>query len=212
MNINLHIFNAKGRLTPYIEDSKKSLKEIQSRLPKNFPIDNLDIGIFDSPETSIPELGLGGHTLNPNYISISIDPEKSSLKSFFKDELIDTLAHEFHHVARWRAVGYGETLLEAIVSEGLADCFANEITGRSELHLWSKALNKKQINFFLNEAKKEFNNKKYSHQDWFFGSKNKKIPRWTGYSLGYYLVKEYLEKHPNESGASLYKINSKEFI
>lgn len=210
--MNLHIFNARGRLTPYITDSENALKETENRVPKNFPINNLDIAIFDSPETTIPELGIGGHTINQNYISISIDPEKASLKTIFFEELIDTLAHEFHHVARWRTIGYGKTLLEAMITEGLADHFANEVTGRKEPHLWNKALDKKQIGVFLNKAQKEFNDKKYSHREWFFGSKDKKIPKWTAYSLGYYLVEEYLKKHSSESGASLYKTKAKEFI
>ena len=40
-------------------------------------------------------------------------------------------------------------------------------------------------------AKKEYNNKNYNHYEWFFGSKEKKIPRWTGYALGFNLVAEY---------------------
>lgn len=212
MNINLYIMNAKGRLTPFISLSKKALKEIESIIPKDFPINNLDIAIFDSPETTIRELGIGGHTINPNYIAVSVDPENPVIGKRYYTELIDTLAHEFHHVARWRTIGYGKTLLEAMITEGLADHFANEITGRKEPHLWNKALDKKQIDYFLKKAKKDFNNKKYNHNNWFFGSKDKKIPKWTAYTLGYYLVEEYLNKRVNKSGASLYKTKAKEFI
>ena len=83
MNINLHIMNANGRLTPYIELSKKALKETIEKVSKNFPIHNLDVAIFDSPETSIPEIGMGGHTYNPNYIMISVNPKHPNINKVY---------------------------------------------------------------------------------------------------------------------------------
>ena len=212
MNINLHIMNANGRLTPYMELSKKALKETIKRIEKSFPINNLDVAIFDSPETAIPEFGMGGYTVNPNYITISVDPKNSNISKVYYEELIDTLAHEFHHVARWRTVGYGRTLLEAMITEGLADYFANEVTGRKGPHLWDNALDKRQIEYFLKKAEKDFNNKNYNHTTWFFGSKDKKIPKWTAYSLGYFLVGEYLKKHPDKKASNLYAQKAEEIM
>ena len=125
--------------------------------------------------------------------------------------MIDTLAHECHHAARWQTVGYGETLFEGIISEGLADHFAQEITERKDLHLWDRALKSKQIKEWLTKAKKEFDNKKYSQYDWFFGSKERGIPKWTAYSLGFYLVDNYLKKHLDMKASTLYKTKAGEF-
>ena len=45
----------------------------------------------------------------------------------------------------------------------------------------------------LNELRGNLDDKNYDYQTIFFTG-NDKLPRWSGYSLGYYLVKKYLEK------------------
>ena len=211
MGLNLHILKASGRLKPYIKDIAKACREAERKIPAKIPISNVDVVIVDNPYESIPEIGVGGHTHHPNFVVVSIDPQFPNLKSTLFMELLDTFAHELHHAARWQTVGYGETLFEAIISEGLADHFAQEITESKDLHLWDKALNSKQIKKWLTEAKKEFDNKKYSQYDWFFGSKSRRIPKWTAYSLGFYLVGNYLKKHLEMNASMLYKTKAGEF-
>ncbi len=212
MNVNLYILNAGKRLTPFFDLSKKTFNEALKKIRGKIPLKDVDVIIIDNPEASIEEIGIGGLTLNLNCIIISVDPKHKNLAKNYSRALLDSLTHELHHVVRWKTVGYGETLLEAMISEGLADHFANEIIGTKEPHLWNNALNKKQIKDFLKKATKEFNNKKYDYYSWFFGSKEKQIPKWTAYSLGYYLVGEYIKKHPEVTASILYKTKAEEFI
>lgn len=212
MGVNFHILKASGKLEPYIKDIEKACKDAEKKILDKIPLSNIDVVIVDNPYEAIPEIGIGGYTRTFNFITIAIDPAFPNLKKNLQLELLDTFAHELHHVARWQTVGYGKTLFEAIISEGLADHFANEITERKDLHLWDKALNKKQIINFLKKAGQEFNSKEYSHSDWFFGSKERRIPRWTAYSLGFYLVGNYFKKHPEMKPSTLYKTKAEEFI
>ncbi len=127
------------------------------------------------------------------------------------DNLERTLIHELNHAARWQTVGYGDTLLEAMISEGLADHFEKEITNKNP-NPWSVALGKSQIKQMMERAENEYNNKNYNHNEWFFGSKEKGIPKWTGYTLGYNLVAEYLKKNPDKKPSQLHALRAEEFI
>ena len=37
----------------------------------------------------------------------------------------------------------------------------------------------------------------YDHSLWFYGTSPKKVVRWAGYSLGYELVRAYIDAHPD---------------
>lgn len=212
MNINLHILKATRKLNPYIADIENIFSEAEKKITNVLPVKNVDIVIVDNPYQTIPEIGIGGHTHSPNYIIVSLDPDFPNFNNTLQKELFDTLAHELHHAARWQTIGYGELLLEAMVSEGLADHFAIEVTKRKDMYPWDKALNEEQSNILAKKAKKEYANKNYDHNVWFFGSKEKGIPRWTAYTLGFQLVDNYLKNHQNTKASILYSIEAKEFI
>ena len=210
MTINLHILNARGTLTPYIKTIESIFNNTINKITKKVQISNIDIIIADNLDNTIPEIGIGGYVPNANLIYISLNPKHPRFKISLNEDLDRTLTHEIHHCIRWKSKNYGTSLLEAIIWEGLADHFEIEISNKKP-EPWSIALSKKQIKIFLEKAKKEFSNKKYNHEAWFFGDKNKKIPRWTAYSLGFYLVDQYLKKYPQKKPSQLYNIEAKEF-
>jgi uncharacterized protein YjaZ len=87
--------------------------------------------------------------------------------------------------------GYGITLGEALVTEGLADHFAAEafpdtppqpcdhaLSAEQEAELWRKA----QPILDVPGG--------YNHPVWFRGGGS--LPRWAGYTLGYRIAKAYL--------------------
>lgn len=212
-NINLHILNASGKLTPYVKEIEDMFNEAVIRIIKKIPVSNVDVVIVDNPFSVIPEIGIGGHAMSANYVVVSLDHEFNNFKKTLKLNLVDTLAHELCHAVRWQTIEYPyNSLLEALITEGLADHFANEITKEKNLQPWDKALIPEQVKMLLKKAKEEYFNKNYIHHEWFFGSKEKGIPRWTGYTLGFNLVAEYLKKNPNKKASQLYALKAEEFI
>jgi uncharacterized protein YjaZ len=183
-----------------------SIKKIQSKIP----IDNVSITIFDKPEHTIPETGEGGYSHDANRLDIYLNRDFPEFESkVIVEKLERVLAHELHHCLRWKNPGYGETLLEQIITEGLADHFEVEISGR-EPGMWSTNLTPEQIQEWLQKAKPLFSSKDFDRNAWMFGSNE--IPRWTGYSLGFYLVGEYLKTHPKEKASTLYDRKAEEFL
>jgi uncharacterized protein YjaZ len=80
-------------------------------------------------------------------------------------------------------VGYGASLLEAAVTEGLATVFEEEMDNKhSALYGRYEKQIHKYIRLFKKSMKKGFN-----HSEWFFGSG--KFPRWLGYKIGAYVVR-----------------------
>jgi uncharacterized protein YjaZ len=192
MSLQKHFLNSSGTISSFKNEIDSAIEHSFAMINQKLAIDKLDIVIQNSPNNTIPELGIGGFSPDGYTIFLSLDLGHPQINQTIQNEILKTLAHEAHHCARWRGPGYGTTLFEALVTEGLADCFQMEISGENQ-PIWTTALNKEELEIMTIKAKKEYW-LPYNHSSWFFGSNEAKIPRWTGYSLGYSIVKNYLEK------------------
>lgn len=157
------------------------------------PINDLQIRIVDDPLLVIPEIGMGGYNPNQHEVILSINADFPDLDNSLAQHFIPLLAHEIHHAKRRRSVSYGNTLLQAVVSEGLADHFSIEVS-RIIPPPWSIALSGSELQSWIDKASNSWN-QPYNHSDWFFGT-SPDIPRWAGYSIGFELVKNYLSDNP----------------
>lgn len=211
MGVNLYILKSSGRLTIFAKQIEKEFYSSIDRINRVIPIPEVDVVLYDNPDGVIPELGISGYTPYSYLVMLSIDPDFPDLTNSISKQFKRILTHELHHALRWKTPGYGSTLLEALISEGLADCFDMEINNALP-QIWDKALNKKQFEKMKEMAEREYFNEDYNHSDWFLGSKERDIPRWAGYSLGFYFVNKYLELHPNKKPSELCSLNTKEFI
>lgn len=117
------------------------------------------------------------------------------------------LAHELHHSSRWDGPGYGKTLGEALVSEGLAGHFAQEVYGAAP-EPWEQ-LPVSTLRPHLSKAKAEWRSDEYNHGGWFFGSQD--LPQWLGYSLGYQLVARYMAVHAHDRASGLVHADAGDF-
>jgi hypothetical protein len=149
----------------------------------------------------IPGWGFGGYTVGPSDIDVIVDPAYPGLAQILAERLPPLAAHELHHAARWQGIGYPySTLLEALATEGLADHFAIGLTG-SPIPPWCDAFPETQTEEYLDRALPELD-AAYDHGAWFFG-RGPELPNWTGYTLGFRLVGDYLTSHPGSSAAGL---------
>lgn len=193
----------------YQEELREVALSAFNKVSALLPIEGVKIYIRHDPTSVIPELGVGGYSPDGDEIYVAVDASHPKFESFVIPNIYRTLLHEMHHTARWRGPGYGETLLEALVTEGLADHFELEITNNSP-QPWDEALSAEQERALFDRAIEELNNNKYSHEDWFYGSEKRKIPRWTGYTLGFNIVGEYLRKNPDKKPSGLYSCDARD--
>jgi uncharacterized protein YjaZ len=213
MSINIHILSASKDIRIYSDELKSIAEATIASVEKLLPIKDVDIVFYDNPGATIDEIGgIGGFSPNENLIFISLNPRHPNFKKALKEELSFTLAHELHHTIRWQKQVEGDTLLEAMIFEGLADHFAIEATGRSKPSPWSYALTPELKQVFLKKASEEWKNPTYDNNLWFFGSNPEVVPRWTGYTLGYDLVAKYLQTNPGTSASKLVTADALLFI
>ncbi len=98
------------------------------------------------------------------------------------------------YVSPGRGPGFGSTLLEALISEGLACQFETEISA-GEIPFYAQALSPEEMSRLFEQAKPELHSDSYGHAKWFFGNAQTGIPRHTGYSIGFDLVKQFIKQH-----------------
>ena len=98
---------------------------------------------------------------------------------------------------RFRGPGYGLTLLEAMISEGMADHFAIELLD-SPIPPWSDAFPEDRTDFYLARAELELDSTTFDFNNWFFGP-SFDLPRWSGYTLSF-LPGQPRRKHCSEPG------------
>jgi len=115
--------------------------------------------------------------------------------SFTRSSLMETIAHEFSHLVFYKYQKAKEyTLFEHIVMEGIAENFREEIIGGKPA-AWAVALKKIDAMRIFISLKPLLNSKSVQIRKRVLLG-NGKYSRWTGYSIGYWLVKEFREKHP----------------
>lgn len=132
---------------------------------------------------------------------------------FTKKSIADSVAHEinhsvsfFHHFDR-----YGKwSLLDHIINEGLAENFREDVL-KTKPAPWAIALTKKEAFHTLKSIKHLLYSKKSDIQrEILSGSRNYK--RWTGYSIGYWLLKDFREKNKNLSWEEIIKIKPEDIL
>jgi len=195
-----HIANAQGQLDAWIEPIEDAITSARLRCESVLDPLPIDVVVQAWPGRVIPERGYVGFAPTGTMMQITVDPANDNLSACLGETLERTIAHEFHHVMRWRGPGYGQTLGEALVSEGLAGRFAEQLYGVAP-EPWEDALSGDALVDIARKAASQWSTCPYSHAQWFFGRDG--FPRWAGYTLGYQLVGLYLAEHPSETPASL---------
>lgn len=184
----------------------KIIKDVISKCNKHLPLMNKKIAIYSSTGKFIKNKmgGVGADALQENVINLYINPV-----SGWKKELKKSIAHEYSHLAildvrKWK------TLSDSLIIEGIAEVFREEIV-LGEIAPWSKALTKKEAISLFKKLKHKLNiDVKKIHRDLFFGSKDYKM--WSGYSLGYYIVKDFRNIYPNIPWKNIIRFNSSEIL
>jgi Predicted Zn-dependent protease (DUF2268) len=144
---------------------------------------------IDASQYVIPEIGFGGRQAGRTAFLHVERPLRDGAATW----LPVLAAHELHHVSRsTRGAGYGATLGEALVSEGLADHFAGEAYAEAPPRSWIRPLTPEEERTWWQRARAELGSRAYDHAEWFFGGLE--IPESIGYRLGYQIVGAYLEQ------------------
>ena len=200
MSWHLHLLNARGMLTLWEHVIRDGIERARLRAAGCVELPVLDLVVQAVKDGGIPELGHVGHAPRPGAIFITLDPDNPNLVRHMGEAFERMVVHELHHALRWDAVGYGRTLGEAIVSEGLAGRFVQELFG-GEGEPWDRALTEEQFAALLPRLRQDLKAERYNHAAWFFGRGD--LPRWAGYGFAWEIVGKYLARSPERRPSRL---------
>ena len=141
-------------------------------------------------------------------LHLFVSPDLLNEKSL-ADSIVHEISHtisyhfNFEHFGNW-------SLLDHIVNEGLAENFREDIL-KSDPAPWAIALSKKESFGILESLQSFLGSKSVPLQrDILFG--NKLYKRWTGYSIGYWLVKEFRRKNKTLSWEETFKSSPQDIL
>jgi uncharacterized protein YjaZ len=136
-----------------------------------------------------------------------------NLEQYTKKSLENTVAHELNHTIYYYH-HYDDfnnyTLLDEILLEGLAENFREQYFDPN-ITEWANALNKEEAFDILKTTKGSLESRDHKLiKDFLFG--NDEYKKWTGYSVGYWLVKVFKEQKSDLSWDDMVRLNPKDFL
>lgn len=201
----------KLRSLAYEDFIKNELTLLQKEFPVSKAIE-FELFILDEQDQFVREKlgGVSAFTDWSGKMFFAVLPDaqvRSTLKS--------VINHEYHHHWRTHALNITEqnqTLMDRLILEGLAEHFVKIRLGDAYLGPYKDALTEKQAKNLWESTYKLCRNELGERTDiYMFGSKEENLPFWGGYSLGYYLVKWYLERNEGSSIEYMTTLSSDKF-
>ncbi|UGB31796.1 DUF2268 domain-containing protein [Metabacillus sp. B2-18] len=193
------------RLLHFINDEKKKLKSEWNG--PSVPIFVFPVDVYNR-KIEMEYRGRSGLAFHDKlFLFLSQDVKKEDIKSL--------LTHEYHHVCRLASITKPEkdfTIIDTMVMEGLAENAVREKLGEEAVAEWTKLYHPHQCDRFLERI--ILPQKKTTRQDpkftqLMFGTGF--YPKMLGYSVGYHLVKNYMEK-TNKGTKALLGMEAEDFI
>jgi len=151
--------------------------------------------------------GTTGYASWSDTILIFINP--TSLQ--YDKALSETVGHEFNHAVFLRDKKC-ETVLDLIIFEGLAEHFREQIVGGDRVP-WTKIFELNQARIIFSEIELEDllqSTDPEIRRGIFFG--NEKYICWTGYTVGYFIVRSFLENNPSLNWKEIMRRQPKEIL
>jgi hypothetical protein len=179
-----------------------ALEHINALLPG--PATAITVGLAPAG-TVIPQTGTAGMTNvtdEPGQVTVSFrSTQQASLGRAAEFWLPRTLSHEVDHSVRVLAgPGFGSTLLTQIISEGISSVL-DEAAFPGPPNPWDRAISPSQECTLWNTAQLDLGDGGM-YDLWMFGTPGV-IPHWTGFTIGYDIVKDYRDRHPRVSWSAL---------
>ena len=200
--LRLHIANASQTFTDAeIAIFKNTAQQAETFVSSEFAQFDYEVDvIITTPSFMLPTIaedGIAGKTLHSRLIMISVDKSQHGIS---EDFIFETICHEMSHSLRWEKLPeYAETMFDGMILEGLAVALEEEAMiklGRRNQQFFLREIQKTsqaEIDKIIAALQGNFEDKVYNYTKIFFTGDDV-LPRWAGYKLGYYFVKQHLHQ------------------
>ncbi len=188
---HIHLLNARHDLTPVLSEIRQASRDAVARASVHADLPDFDLVLRAQSDRSA-DGAVQGHCPAPGVVEIAVNPVR-----FAPDAFGRALVRQLAHLIRWNGPGYGRSLGEALVSEGLAGHFVLQVLGGQP----DGTDTVRPAQGAMRQAMNEWARQDYDHGRWFGGKGD--LRRGTGNSLGHRMVAEHLAHHPNDNAALL---------
>ena len=188
--INLFVANASGSLSEQLKIIQSAFDRASLVAQQLIGLTDVDVICINDANMVIPEVGVGGYTPSRHLSYLYVDPLNEELS---EQEIFNTLCHELYHAKSYDGQGYGSTLLDSIIFEGLATAFEDEVS-KGNSFVVKELSTRNTSERLLQKHRDELSDEEFNHFRWFIFDETKELPRWAGYEIGYHIVKKYLKK------------------
>lgn len=207
----LHWLQAAGTLAPWRSRIRAEIEAAFDACAKVIVPPRVDIVIHQIPHWPTQEVGFGGTAPSRTTMFLAFDTANPAMEARLVGGLRRVVLHEAYQCLRHAGPGYGATLGEAVISEGLAHHFVVELLGGSPPP-WCVALDDAGVARVAELALPNLWEEDFDHRRWFFGARDGRIPRWAGYGLGWRLVNGYLSAEPGRRASRLARTSAREIV
>jgi uncharacterized protein YjaZ len=155
-------------------------------ISKIFPKVEKPIYLFthkDKTEGASALNGIIGYAMVDGLL-IAVDPEAS-----WEEDIFETVIHEMNHVVRYPFGNPHENFLNWLLLEGMAEQFTQELFPSKAPNRWVTSVPKEELKGWFQRVEPFLDKMPPDAYEWFFGSIEKQIPSWLGYSLGFEMVR-----------------------
>lgn len=201
MVVTFHILSASGALTGDVADRLRAVLEVVATdCSSRLILTDVDVVVMQAPGYVIPRIGVNGFAYDAHQVTLQLDVEHAYLKGNFERTVGSVLSHELHHCARALARGssHSDTYGASLVAEGLACCFEEEVGLPTPFY--AVECRGDALRGFAARAREQVGTSRWdlpgNYNDWMFGrgSDDPEFPYQCGYSLGYALVRDWLDR------------------
>jgi uncharacterized protein YjaZ len=206
---------SKGSFSPFPFSERDILRVIKNTLPKCLiRLHSKSTWIFVFPTFNLfvkkKMKGVTGSSFWKNTILLFIHPKIKN----WQNPLIYTFIHEFTHSIenKYFPISSSTTLLDNLIFEGRANNFVTSILTCKPC-LGAKALNKTQCKKILRKLQEKnllYSKSKKLYYSVFF--EGKEYPLWTGYAIGYQIVKSFLRNNKGLTWEKILRLRPKEIL
>jgi uncharacterized protein YjaZ len=187
----VHLLNARHDLTRILSEVRQASREAVARASDHAELPDFDLVVRAHQDRS-PEGTVQGHCPAPGIVEIVVTPDRFDPVQFSR-----ALIRQIAHLIRQEGPGYGRSLGEVLVSEGLAGHFVLQVMGGQPDGLDTV----RPAQGAMRQAMNEWARRDYDHGRWFGGKGD--LRKGTGHGLGHRLIAEHLAERTGDSAATL---------
>ncbi|MFA5962339.1 MAG: DUF2268 domain-containing putative Zn-dependent protease [Parcubacteria group bacterium] len=192
----------------------KIIREDSAKVAKILPFETK---VFTFTVYPWKRKGAHGFAQATDWVRIMLNPKELDFKKGIKQKILDRLAylvyHEMHHASRgyvgFLPEGKNHMLINSVLSEGLADVFAQECA--PNVYDSEKLASKdRQIENWICRMDKIKWRKMSAYYSWAYGGEGK--PALLGYKMGRYIILALKKKHPEWDAVKLVRTDAKKIL